>query len=222
MKHSLYLVSFVDALLTSVQTALNPYITSYFHQHGLLSIVGIVSTIIAGSSKLTLAKIIDIWGRIEGFLCMIFLITIGLIMKATSSGVEAYVAGQTLYWVGHIGILYVVEIMVADMTTLKNRMIIVGLMGTPGICSTFAGPKIGNLFWTNLSFRWAFGVFAIILVGICIPVCVVMLVLQRKAEKSGVLAKTPSTRSWWQSITHFAIEFDSKLITHSIVCIARD
>lgn len=204
----------MDALLTSVQTSLNPYVTSFFNQHGLLAVVGIVSTILGGSSKPTLAKIVDIWGRVEGFLFMLFLITIGLIVKATCKSVEAYTAGHTLYWVGHIGILYAVEIMTADMTSLKNRMIVIGLMGTPGIASTFAGPRIADSFWNDLNWRWAFGSFAIMLVGVCLPVLALMMVLQRKAGKSGFLKKDESTRTWWQSIVHYAIEFDSTLFLH--------
>jgi hypothetical protein len=50
-----------------------------------------------------------------------------------------------------------------------------GLNGTPGIASTFAGPKIAALFYANLDFHWAFGAFAIMQVGVCIPVTVVML-----------------------------------------------
>ncbi|KAJ5419886.1 uncharacterized protein N7487_003436 [Penicillium crustosum] len=204
----LYLVSFVDALLGSVQSALNPYVTSSFHKHGLLPVVSVVSTILGGSSKLTLAKIIDIWGRVEGFLIMLLLVTIGLIMKATCTSMEMYTAAHTLYWVGHIGLTYVVEIMLADMTSLKNRMIMIGLNGTPGIASTFAGPEIANLFYTNLDFNWAFGSFAIMQVGVCIPVAAVMLFMQRRAEKSGSLEKIRSGRVWWQSIVHYLIEFD--------------
>ncbi|KAJ6022720.1 hypothetical protein N7499_008035 [Penicillium canescens] len=204
----LYLVSFVDALLSSVQSSLNPYITSSFESHGLLPVVSVVSTILGGSSKLTLAKIIDIWGRVEGFLFMLLIIVVGLIMKATCTSMEMYTAAHTLYWVGHIGITYVVEIMLADMTTLKNRMIMLGINGTPGIATTFAGPKIAALFYANLNFRWAFGAFCIILVGVCIPVTIVMLFMQRKAEKTGMLQKEHSGRSWWQSISHYFIQFD--------------
>ncbi|CAG7930650.1 unnamed protein product [Penicillium olsonii] len=204
----LYLVSFVDALLVSVQGSLNPYITSAFGKHGLLTVVSVVSTILGGSSKLTLAKVIDIWGRVEGFLFMLLIMVIGLIMKATCNGIEMYTAAHTLYWVGHIGLGYVIEIMLADMTSLKNRMIIIGINGTPGICSTFAGPKIAGLFESNLNFRWAFGAFAIMLVGVSIPVCTVMLFMERRATKNGNLTKERSGRSWWQTIVHYIIEFD--------------
>ncbi|PIG90196.1 hypothetical protein AARAC_003664 [Aspergillus arachidicola] len=101
----LYLVSFVGMLLVSVQTSLNPYITSLFYKYGLLTVVSIMSTILGGSSKLTLAKIIDIWGRVEGFLSMLLILVIGLIMKATCKNIETYVAAHTLYWVGHIGMI---------------------------------------------------------------------------------------------------------------------
>ncbi|OQD89626.1 hypothetical protein PENANT_c002G09136 [Penicillium antarcticum] len=204
----LYLVSFVDAMLSSVQSSLNPYITSSFDSHGLLPVVSVVSTILGGSSKLTLAKIIDIWGRVEGFLFMLLIIVIGLIMKATCTSMEMYTAAHTLYWVGHIGLTYVVEIMLADMTTLRNRMIMLGINGTPGIATTFAGPKVAALFYANLNFRWAFGAFCIILVGVCIPVAVVMLWMQRKAEKNGMLEKEHSGRSWWQSIAYYFVQFD--------------
>ena len=129
---------------------------------------------------------------------------------------EMYTAAHTLYCVGHIGITYVVEIMLADMTTLKNRMIMLGINGTPGIATTFAGPKIAAQFYANLNFRWAFGAFCITLVGVCIPVAVVMLFMQRMAEKTRMLQKERSRRSWWQSIAHYFIQFDGVYHTSNL------
>ncbi|GES66001.1 siderophore iron transporter mirB [Aspergillus terreus] len=204
----LYLVSFVDYLLSSVQGALNPYITSAFHKHGLLTAVSVVATIAGGSSTLTLAKIIDIWGRLQGFACMLLLIVVGLIMKATCKNMETYVAAHTLYWVGHLNLNYCVDVMLADMTTLRNRMLVLGIMGTPNIASIFAGPKIADLFYTNLNFRWAFGAFAIMLVGVCLPVMLILLVLQIKAEKAGQLQKERSGRTALQSIRYYFLQCD--------------
>ncbi|KAL5365589.1 major facilitator superfamily domain-containing protein [Aspergillus floccosus] len=204
----LYLVSFVDYLLVSVQGALNPYITSAFHKHGLLTAVSVVATIAGGSSTLTLAKIIDIWGRLEGFACMVLLVVIGLIMKATCKNMETYVAAHTLYWVGHLNLNYCIDIMLADMTTLRNRMLVLGIIGTPNIASIFAGPKIADLFYANLNFRWAFGAFAIILVGVCLPVMLILLFLQIKAERAGQLQKERSGRNALQSIRYYFLQFD--------------
>lgn len=197
-------------LLTSVQAALNPYITSLFQRHGLLASTSVVSTILGGSAQLTLAKIIDVWGRIEGYTFMLLIVILGQIMKATCENIETYVAAHTLYWVGHLGMMYVVDIMLADMTTLKNRMIIFGLNNTPTIASTFAGPRIADLFYTYHNFRWAYGAFAFLIFGVSVPVMVIMLWQQRKAIKSGALEKRVSNRTWWQSIAHYFIEFDGE------------
>lgn len=94
-----------------------------------------------GVSRPTIAKIIDIWGRVEGFFSMLLLIVLGMIMKATCRNVETYAAAHTLFWVGHLGLMYIVDIIVADITTLRNRMIIFGVNSTPTICTVFCGAQ---------------------------------------------------------------------------------
>lgn len=203
-----YLVSFVDQLLVSVQGALNPFITSEFGTHGLLTSVGIISTILSGSTKLTLAKIADIFGRLEAFTFMLIVVLIGLIMKATCQSIEVYVAAHTFYWVGHIGMLYVVDVVLADITSLRNRMTIFGIMGTPLIASTFAGPAIAERFYEDLNFRWAFGAFTIILLGVCLPVMVVLFMESRRAKKAGLITSRPSGRTSFETFKYYATEFD--------------
>ncbi|KAJ3546615.1 hypothetical protein NM208_g1920 [Fusarium decemcellulare] len=204
-----YLIVFVDFLQNSIDSALNPYITSSFGSHGLLNVVGIMSTMLGGCVPLTLAKIIDIFGRVEGYAFSLLVAIIGMIMKATCKNVETYFAAHVLYWTGHIGILYVIDVMVADITTLKNRMIIFGINGTPRIAATFAGPKIGELFYNNLNFRWAFGSFAIILFGCSLPAMGTMWMMFRRARKMGYLSeREQSGRAWYQSIWYYFLEFD--------------
>ncbi|EOO02487.1 putative siderophore iron transporter mirb protein [Phaeoacremonium minimum UCRPA7] len=139
---------------------------------------------------------------------MLLILVIGLIMKATCQSVEAYVAAHTLFWVGHIGQGYVIDVMLADMTSLRNRMIMFGINGTPTIASTFAGPRIAQLYYKHLNFRWAFGSWAIILVGFCVPVIAIMIYEQRKAAKIGVLPQEGPQRAWWQSVWHYTLELD--------------
>ncbi|KEZ43292.1 Siderophore iron transporter mirb [Scedosporium apiospermum] len=204
----LYLVSFSDKLLVDVQGNLNPYVTSSFNEHGLTPTVNIVASVIGATCSLTIAKIIDVWGRVEGFVVLLAINLLGNILKAVCKNMYTYAAGHTLYWVGHIGLLYVIDIMLADMTTLRNRIIIYGLNGTPTIATTFAGPKIAELFYNEVNFRWAFGAFAIILVGFCIPVITVLLWHKRKAINSGLILKESSGRTTIQSIWYYVIQFD--------------
>lgn len=207
-RYSLYLVAFFDTLLQSVQGNLVPYITSSFRSHGLLATTSIVATILGGVSKLTIAKVIDIWGRCEGFVVMLVLVVVGMVMKALSTNVETYAAAHCLYWVGHIGIQYVITVMLADMTSLRNRLILFGLQSTPRIASTFAGPRIADLFYTYVNFRWAFGAFCIILVTFCIPVILIFFVSKRKAFRMGLYPPRSHDRTVWQSCKHYFVQFD--------------
>ncbi|KFA69861.1 hypothetical protein S40285_08422 [Stachybotrys chlorohalonatus IBT 40285] len=220
----LYLISFIDYLQNAIDAALNPYITSSFGAHGLLNIASILSTILGGVAPLPLAKVIDIWGRVEGFVVMVTVCVVGMIMKATCRNVEQYVAAHVLYWTGHIGMLYVIEVMISDMTTLRNRMILFGINGTPRIASTFAGPAIADLFYTNLNFRWAFGAFAIVLVACSVPAMGFMVYMSQKAKRAGFIThrKRNKERKWWQSLKHYVIEFDLvgiTLITAAMSCL---
>lgn len=98
--------------------------------------------------------------------------------------------------------------MVADMTSLKNRMIIFGINNTPMIVSTFGGPAIAEAFLNSTGYPWAFGAFTIMLVGIAFPIAAVMLWMQIQAKRAGRIHKEKSGRKWHQSIWHYLIQFD--------------
>lgn len=199
---------FVLAMQSNIQGSLSPYVTSSFEAHGLLATVGIVSTIIGGVSSLTIAKIIDVNGRVTGFIVMLLLTTVGQVMKAACKNVETYAAAQTLYWVGYTGLLYILNVVVADMTTLKNRLLIFGFNQTPTIATVFAGSKLAELYYDNLNYRWAFGSWAIIIVGFSAPILAVFVYQTQKAKKMGVYPETRSNRSPWESVKYYTVQFD--------------
>lgn len=196
-------------LLSSIEGALSPYITSYFEQHGLLATVGIASRLVSGVFSLVVGRYINLRGRTEGFILGVVLISIGMIMKAACQNIETYAAAQTFYWIGHVSLLFVVSVFVADITTLRNRMIISSLNNFSAIITNFAGPAVASAFYNNLNFRWAFIVFGIVLVVFAIPVIVLLWINERKAKNAGVIAPKP-TRTFSESFKYYAIEFDSK------------
>jgi len=83
-----------------MSAALTPYVTSSFQEHSLTATVSIVSSLMSGLCILPLAKIVDIWGRPNGFICSVFLSTVGLIMMAACQNVETYAAAQVFYGIG--------------------------------------------------------------------------------------------------------------------------
>jgi hypothetical protein len=206
---SLYLIEFVAYLQNSIDATLNPWITSSFNKHGLLNIGSVMSTALAGCIPLATSKFIDIFGRVEGFFLMLLIVLVGMALKAACKNMETYIAGHVLYWAGHIGVLYVTDVMAADITSLKNRMIIFTLNGTPRIAATFAGPAIGEIFIRNNSWRWAFGAFIFIFIACSLPATGIMIYMYRKAKAAGVIEERNSGRTVLQSIKYHFVQFDS-------------
>lgn len=64
-----------------------------------------MSSLIGGISKLTLAKVLDVWGRPQGYAASILAWTLGLVMMAACQNVETYAAAQVFYWVGSVPLI---------------------------------------------------------------------------------------------------------------------
>lgn len=110
-------------------------------------------------------------------------------------------------WIGKAALSFVLQVFIADITTLRNRMIMFTINSTPTLITTFAGPKIAELFYTNLNFRWAFGAWSIILVGSSVPVLAILFIQERKAKKQGIV-RNKSGRTILQSFKYYFIHFD--------------
>jgi hypothetical protein len=79
---------------------LTPYVTSSFYQHSLTGYTYTMAGIIGGVLKLPLAKVLDIFGRPQGFAIMVAFMILGLIMMAACNTVQVFAAAQIFYWVG--------------------------------------------------------------------------------------------------------------------------
>lgn len=194
---------------STMSSAFTAYVTSDFSLHSLTATTGILSNILGGLSRLPLSKIIDVWGRREGFAVMGIFLTIGLVMMAACNNVETYAAAQVFYWIGYTGIQYIVAVMIADATSLRNRGIVYGIVSTPYLFTTFAAGPAATNYINGPGWRWGFGTFAIVTPVMCLPVLLIFTLNKRKAKKLGTYKARPSSdRTIFQSLKHYAIELD--------------
>lgn len=168
----------------------------------------ILSTIIAGVIALPIAKILNLWGRAEGFLLFLGLFIIGLIVIASCNGPNSFAAGYTLYTIGNNSVSFILSVFVADATGLRNRAFAYAFIGTPTICTAFAGPLVAQAFYAHSTWRWAYGCFAIIIFSVFVPLAFVLKFFQRRAEKKGIFFEAQSDRTALQSFIHYFHEFD--------------
>lgn len=102
-----------------------------------ISTAGILASIIGGVLRLPIAKVLNIWGRAEGFLIFVLVYILGIIVIATCTGPNGYAAGYVLYWIGYDAIYFILDVFVADTSGLRNRAFAFGFVSTPFIASTY-------------------------------------------------------------------------------------
>lgn len=206
----IWIVYFVVLMQQGAEAALNPFVTSAFQQHSLTPTVGILASVIGGVCNLTVAKILDIFGRPQGYAMSLVITTIGLIMMAATTNVEMYAAAQVFWTVGNNALLYTVNIFVADTTRLHNRGLMTALTSSPNIITTWLGGPISTAFLDGPGWRWCFGAFSIIVPVLCLPLFCMLMFNYFKAKKQGIVTSTrTATKSSLQQFLYYCREFDA-------------
>ncbi|KAI7884201.1 MFS general substrate transporter [Lichtheimia hyalospora FSU 10163] len=205
---NIWLLYFVNAFQSSILYNLIPYVTSDFQSHSLVNVIYIVANAISAAVYIPLAKVLDIFGRAEGFLIMATFATLGLVLMAACNNLPTFCAAYVFYTLGFGGMTFSVDVITADSSKLKNRGLAYAFTSSPYIITAFAGAKAAEGFYYDISWRWGFGTFAIVFPVVAAPLYFILKFNLRKAEKQGVLNKESSDRTILQHIWHVIIEFD--------------
>jgi hypothetical protein len=141
--------------------------------------------------KPPMGKIADVFGRLEAFTITIFAYTIGYCMQAGSGNVQIFAGAQIFWAAGFNGLQVLQQIFVADTTDLLNRALFSTLFDVPFLWTTWAGPEVGNSILKTSTWRWGYGLWAIILPVCFIPLAVSLFMNQRRAKKMGFDVPSP-------------------------------
>lgn len=204
----IWLTYFVEGMLSGTANALAPYVTSTFALHSLTPTVSILSSVIGGVTNLTLAKILDVFGRPQGYLFCILLATIGLVMMAVCNNVEAYAAAQVFHTVGNNGIQYSLTVFVADTSKLHNRGLMQALVQSPNLITCWLAAPISSGFLRGPGWRWAFGMFTIMVPAVTLPLSGLLIKNYKKAIKLGLILEDHNDRTQLQSFFYYCQQFD--------------
>jgi hypothetical protein len=74
--------------------SLTPYVTSDFSSHSLLTVIEIVAGAMTSAVYIPMAKLLDVWGKAEGFALMVASTTLGMILMAVSQNLPTFCAAQ--------------------------------------------------------------------------------------------------------------------------------
>jgi MFS family permease len=180
------------------------YATSSFSEHSLLATVYVVSGIVNAVIKPPMAKIANVFGRLEAFSFSILLYTLGYIQQASSQNIQTFASAQIFYSAGFTGLQILQQIFIADTSDLLNRALFSSLPDVPFLFTVWAGGPLGQkILQSGGGWRWGYGIWAIVLPVAFLPLAFSLLFNYRKASKLGILppapwAKTSILRGLWK------------------------
>lgn len=144
-------------------------------------------TVIAAAAQPTAAKIADVFGRLELIYVSITFYVVGTIIEASSHSVSAFCAGAVIYQIGLTIVTFLVEVIVADISSLRSRLLWSYIAGTPFIINTWVSGNIAQSVLETTTWRWGVGMWAIIYPVLSMPLVISLVVAARRAAKRGDL-----------------------------------
>ncbi|CAH0018809.1 unnamed protein product [Clonostachys rhizophaga] len=205
----IWLLFLTNGFRLAILASLTPYVTSQWSSHSLLTVITIVSNSMSGAVYIPMAKMLDVWGRAEAFLLMVGSCVLGLILMAVADNLATFCAARVFYSVGFGGLIYSIVVLASDVTNLQNRGLAFAFTSSPYMITAFAGSKAAEKFLQNVSIKWGFGAFAIIMPFVTLPTFILLKYHIRKAEKNGIIVRESSGRTLGQNVWHYIIEFDA-------------
>ncbi|KAJ5122757.1 hypothetical protein N7476_006223 [Penicillium atrosanguineum] len=204
----MWMLYFVNGLNSNLTSNLSAYITSDFSSHSLLTVISVVTSVMSAACLMPIAKVLNLWDRTLGIFIMLVIAIMGLIIMACCHDIATYCAAQVFYTIGFTGVIFCVDVITSDTSSLRNRGIAFAFTSSPNVITAFAGAPLSNQFHET-NWRWAYGTICIILPVVALPLIVTWELAKRKADREGRLQYKPrSTRTWLESVRFYIVEFD--------------
>lgn len=142
---------------------------------------------IAAAAQPTAAKIADVFGRLELVYVSIVFYVVGTIIETTSHSVSTFCAGAVIYQIGLTIVTFLVEVIVADISSLRSRLLWSYIAAMPFIINTWVSGSVAQSVLKATTWRWGVGMWAIIYPAMAMPLIISLLVAARRAAKRGDL-----------------------------------
>ncbi|KAL2147528.1 hypothetical protein VTI28DRAFT_8783 [Corynascus sepedonium] len=188
-----FLVAFAYGLDGIVRYTYQPLATASFQQHSLLATVNVFRSVIAAAAQPTAGKIADIFGRAELVVLSVFFYVIGTIVETVSTNVSTFSGGAIIYQIGYTMIMLLVEVIIADISSTRARLIFSYIPAMPFLITTWVSGNISAAVLSVTDWHWGVGMWCIIYPVCAMPLVISLTLVGRRARKQGLMGKYSET-----------------------------
>ncbi|KAJ7097775.1 drug:h+ antiporter [Mycena belliarum] len=204
---SLGLAAYIYSLDGTTTYTYLAYATSEFGGHSLLGPIQVAQGIIIAVGKPVIAKVADVGSRGTAYCGVLIFYMLGYSIIATAENIQAVAAGIVLYAIGYTGLQLLTQVVIADITTLKWRGLVLSLNSFPFLINAFIGSNISAAIIENAGWRWGYGMFVILIPIALSPLIGTLLWSERITRRRMGSANAPK-KACIRSILDIAEELD--------------
>merc|ERR1711939_475454 len=180
------------------RTMLNTAVSVSFAAHSSLTTISSIKSVFQAVSQPPIAKIADVWGRLEAYSICVFLYALGYIVVASSQSIYAYAAGASINVLGITGLFLLQNIIISDISSLRNRLFWCIFPSIPGTINVWISGNVtqgllGAKNETASMWRWGIGMFCILTPVLAVPIMLTLGIGMRKSEGNKVQVVAPTT-----------------------------
>ncbi|KAI9150017.1 Siderophore iron transporter 1 [Paramyrothecium foliicola] len=176
---SIFLVGCAYGLESQVRLTYQPYATASFNLHSSLSTINVLRSVIAVVAQPTVSKVADVFGRLEIIAICVVFYTVGILIEVTAGTVAAYYVGSIVYQTGYTGIILLMEVLIADYSSMRARVFFSYIPALPFLLSTWVSGTITSAVLRRSTWRLGLGMWAAIFPVSSLPLLVTLYCVER-------------------------------------------
>ncbi|KAH7029809.1 major facilitator superfamily domain-containing protein [Microdochium trichocladiopsis] len=184
---SVFLVAYAYGLDGTLRYTYQNYATAEFEDHSLLSSVNVLRAVIAAAAQPTAGKIADVFGRVELVCISVVFYIVGTIVQTVATDIQTFAGGAVIYQVGYTMVILLVEVIIADITSTRARLLFSYIPALPFIINTWVSGDIATAVLAGTTWRWGIGMWCIIYTACALPLIITLSIIGRRARKAGKL-----------------------------------
>lgn len=145
------------------------YATNSYLTHSLYATVNVIRAVVAAAAQPTYARLSDKFGRLELFTVSVVFYAVGTVIESQAYDINRFAGGAVLYQIGYSGVMLILQVSLADMSTLNWRLFASFIPALPFIINTWVSGDVSSDLLAKHSWNYSIGIWAFIFPLSCVP-----------------------------------------------------
>ncbi|KAJ9266636.1 hypothetical protein DTO195F2_1159 [Paecilomyces variotii] len=168
------IIGWAFGLDSLVRSTYQSYAASSLGVHTLLSTINVLRSVIAAAVHPAASKIADAFGRFELISVSVAFYIIGTVVESTASSIEVFIIGAVLYQIGYTCVVFLVEVIIADITSMRSRVFFSYIPAIPFLLNAWISGALASAVLRITDWRWGIRMWAFIYAAAAAPLLIAL------------------------------------------------